>query len=97
MSFTNTYQKGIIPNTKLNTYNFNINTSYKLSDKFKVEGNLNYNRQATPNIPDVSYGPNSVIYSMTVWTGADWSVDDMHNYWQQGKEGIQSVFSRDAL
>ena len=93
MSFTNTYQKGIIPNTKLNTYNFNINTSYKLSDKFKVEGNLNYNRQATPNIPDVSYGPNSIIYSMTVWTGADWSVDDMHNYWQKGKEGIQSVFA----
>ncbi len=93
MSFTNTYQKGIIPNTKLNTYNFNINTSYKLSDKFKIEGNLNYNRQATPNIPDVSYGPNSVIYTMSVWTGADWSVDDMHNYWQPGKEGVQSLFA----
>lgn len=93
MSFTNTYQKGIIPNTKLNSYNFNINTSYKLSDKFKIEGNLNYNRQATPNIPDVSYGPNSVIYTMSVWTGADWSVDDMHNYWQPGKEGVQSLFA----
>ena len=93
MSLTNTYQKGIIPNTKLNTYNFNINTSYKLSDKFKIEGNLNYNRQTTPNIPDVTYGPNSVIYTMSVWTGADWSVDDMHNYWQPGKEGVQSLFA----
>ena len=93
MSFTNTNQKGIIPNTKLGTYNFNINTSYKLSDKFKIEGALNYNRQASPNIPDVSYGPNSVIYSVTIWTGADWNVDDMRNYWQKGKEGIQSVFA----
>jgi TonB-linked SusC/RagA family outer membrane protein len=93
MSLSNSYQRGIIPNTKLNTYNFNINTSYKLSDKFKVEGNLNYNRQATPNIPDVSYGPNSVIYSVTVWTGADWNIDDMKNYWQPGKEGIQSIFA----
>ena len=93
MSFTNTYQKGIIPNTKLNTYNFNINTSYKLSDKFKIEGNLNYNRQTTPNIPDVSYGPNSVIYTMSVWTGADWNIDDMRNYWQPGKEGVQSIFA----
>jgi TonB-linked SusC/RagA family outer membrane protein len=93
MSLTNTYQKGIIPNTKLNTYNFNINTSYNLSDKFKIEGNLNYNRQATPNIPDVVYGPNSVIYSVTVWTGADWNIDDMKNYWQPGKEGIQSIFA----
>lgn len=93
MSLTNTYQRGIIPNTKLNTYNFNINTSYNLSDKFKIEGNLNYNRQTTPNIPDVVYGPNSVIYSVTVWTGADWNIDDMKNYWQPGKEGIQSIFA----
>lgn len=93
MSLTNTYQKGIIPNTKLNTYNFNINTSYNLNDKFTIEGNLNYNRQESPNIPDVVYGPNSVIYSVTVWTGADWNIDDMKNYWQPGKEGIQSIFA----
>jgi TonB-linked SusC/RagA family outer membrane protein len=93
MSLSNTYQRGIVPNTKLNTYNFNINTSYNLSDKFKIEGNLNYNRQVSPNIPDVSYGPNSIIYSMTVWTGADWNITDMKNYWQPGKEGIQSIFA----
>ena len=93
MSLTNTYQKGIVPNTKLNTVNFNMNASYNLSSKLKIEGTLNYNRQSSPNIPDVSYGPNSIIYSMTVWTGADWNIDDMKNYWQPGKEGVQSVFA----
>ncbi len=93
MSLSNTYQKGIIPNTKLNTYNFNLNTGYNLSDKFKIEGNLNYNRQESPNIPDVVYGPNSVIYTVTVWTGADWNISDMRNYWQPGKEGVQSIFA----
>lgn len=95
MSLSNTYQRGIIPNTKLNTYNFNLNTSYDLSSKIKVEGGLNYNRQTTPNIPDVQYGPNSVIYNMTIWTGADWDVTapDIRNYWQPGKEGIQSNFA----
>jgi len=93
MSLTNTDQKGIIPNTGLNTVNFNINASYALSKKFKVDGNLNYNRQFTDNIPDVSYGPNSVIYSMTIWTGADWNIDDMKSYWQPGKEGVQSKFA----
>ncbi|MFM6944430.1 MAG: SusC/RagA family TonB-linked outer membrane protein [Bacteroidota bacterium] len=93
MSLSNTYQKGIIPNTKLNTINFNLNASYNLSSKFKIEGNLNYNRQFSPNTPDVSYGPNSVIYSVTVWTGADWNIDDMRDYWQKGKEGVQSKFA----
>ena len=93
MSLSNTYQRGIIPNTKLNTINFNLNASYNLSSKFKIEGNLNYNRQFSPNTPDVSYGPNSVIYSVTVWTGADWNIDDMRDYWQKGKEGVQSKFA----
>jgi len=93
MSISNTNQKGIIPNTKLNTINFNLNATYNLSSKFKIDGSLNYNRQFSPNTPDVSYGPNSVIYSVTVWTGADWNIDDMRDYWQKGKEGIQSKFA----
>jgi len=93
MSLSNTNQQGIIPNTKLNTINFNLNASYNLSSKFKIDGSLNYNRQISPNIPDVVYGPNSVIYSLTVWTGADWNVDDMKSYWQPGKEGVQSKFA----
>lgn len=87
------YQKGIVPNTKLNMTNFNITTDYSFSDKLKFESSLQYNRQYTPNIPDVNYGPNSIIYNMTLWAGADWNVDDMRNYWQKGKEGIQQIYA----
>ena len=93
MSLSHTYQQGIVPNTKLNTVNFNINTGYNLSDKLKIEGNLNYNRQFSPNFPDVVYGPNSVIYNLTIWTGADYDVNQLRNYWQPGKEGVQSIFA----
>ncbi len=94
MSVSETHQTGITPNTKLNSVNFNIITSYNITDKFKVEGNLNYNRQFTPNIPDAVYGPNSIIYNIDIWTGADWNVLDPNivNYWQPGKVGIQSNF-----
>jgi TonB-linked SusC/RagA family outer membrane protein len=87
------YQKGIVPNTKLNMTNFNITSDYQFSDKLKFESSLQYNRQYTPNIPDVNYGPNSIIYNMTLWAGADWNVDDMRNYWQKGKEGIQQIYA----
>jgi len=92
-SMSHTYQKGLEPNTQLNITNFNINTGYRFSDKLKLDAQLNYNRQYTPNFPDVQYGPNSMIYNITVWTGADWSMDDMRNYWQPGKEGVQSIFA----
>jgi TonB-linked SusC/RagA family outer membrane protein len=91
-SVTNTYQRGIVPNSTLNTTNFNLYASNQLSDKFKIEGNINYNRQYSPNVPDVNYGPNSIIYDIDVWTGADWNIDQMRNYWQPGEVGLKSIF-----
>jgi TonB-linked SusC/RagA family outer membrane protein len=92
-SVSNIYQKGIVPNTKLNITNFNITADYKFSERWKFESGLQYNRQYSPNIPDVNYGPNSIIYNMIFWAGADWNVDDMRNYWQPGKEGIQQIYA----
>ena len=94
MSTSYGHQTGITPNTEVNTVNFNVFGSYDVTDKFKIEGNINYNRQFTPNIPDAVYGPNSNIYTIDIWTGADWNVRDPNiiNYWQPGKEGIQSNF-----
>lgn len=92
-SMTHTYQKAIVPNMKLNIGNFNIAGGYNFSDKIRLESYLNYNRQTSPNFPDVNYGPNSLIYNIIIWGGADWNIDDMRNYWQPGKEGVQSIYA----
>jgi TonB-dependent SusC/RagA subfamily outer membrane receptor len=92
-STTYAYQQGIVPNTQLSSNNFNITAGIDLSDKVRFESNINYNHQYTDNIPDVQYGPNSLVYNMLIWGGADWSVDDMKDYWQEGKEGIQQIYA----
>ena len=79
-SYTHSYQKGIVPNTELNSDNFNMSTGFDFSDKLRFESNINYNRQYTPNVPDVQYGPNSMIYNIIIWGAADWSMDDMKDY-----------------
>lgn len=88
-----TYQRGLVPNTDLNTTNFNLASTLKFSPKLTLDANINFNKQYTENIPDVNYGPNSIIYNITIWGGADWNIDDMHNYWQPGKEGVQSLYA----
>ena len=93
ISGSNTYQKGLVPNTKLNIVNFNMVTDYAFSSKLKFSSGLQYNRQNSPNYPDINYGPNSIIYNMIFWGAADWNIDDMKNYWQSGKEGIQQVYA----
>lgn len=92
-SLSHTYQRGIVPNTQLNGFNFNTSLGHNFSDKLRFEANVNFNRQFTPNVPDVNYGPNSLIYNIILWGGADWSIDDMRNYWQPGKEGVQQIYA----
>ncbi|HTE32047.1 MAG TPA: SusC/RagA family TonB-linked outer membrane protein, partial [Chryseolinea sp.] len=94
-SVSHSYQQSIIPNTDLNISNFNLYGSFNASKRLKIEGNLNYNRQFTDNFPDVDYGPNSLIYNVAIWTGADWDVmaPDIRGKWQEGKVGTQSVFA----
>jgi TonB-linked SusC/RagA family outer membrane protein len=87
------YQKGLVPNSQLNSNNFNLSAGFDFSPKIRFETNINYNKQYTDNFPDVNYGPNSLIYNVTLWGGADWSMDDMKNYWQKGKEGIQQIYA----
>jgi TonB-linked SusC/RagA family outer membrane protein len=88
-SVSQSIQQGIVPNTDLKITNFNITSGYNFTPKLRIESNINYNRQYTNNVPDVNYGPNSIIYNIDVWAGADWDIDDLKNYWQPGKEGVQ--------
>ena len=93
-SLGNTYQQGIVPNTKLNNGNFTASLTERFNKKLSLTSYFNYSRQSTPNIPDVSYGPNSIIYNIILWSAADWSVNDpnIRNYWQPGKAGIQQNY-----
>lgn len=88
-----TYQRAIVPNMSLNTTNFNITAGYELTDNLKISAAVNYSRQYSPNFPDVNYGPNSMIYNVVIWAGADWSMKDMRNYWQPGKTGLQQIYA----
>ncbi len=91
-SFGNTYQRGIVPNTELNNANFTGSIVQRFNDKLSLTAYINYSRQSTPNLPDVVYGPNSMIYNIIIWGGADWAMSDMRNYWQAGKTGIQQKY-----
>jgi len=89
------HQDSYIPEQYLDIANANMYASFNPSPRWKFEGNINFNRQTTDNFPDVQYGPNSLIYNLAIWTGADWDVNapDIKAIWQPGKEGIQQQFA----
>ena len=85
-------RQGIIPNTQLNNFNFAGSIVERFNPKFTATTYINYSRQSSPNVPDVTYGPNSIIYNIILWGGADWSMSDMKNLWQTGKTGLQQNY-----
>ncbi|MRG47308.1 SusC/RagA family TonB-linked outer membrane protein [Chitinophaga sp. SYP-B3965] len=94
LSITQTYQKGTVPNSQIASTNFNVTGGLDVSKKVRFETNINYNKQYTKNYPTLGYGPQSLIYLITVWGGTDYDIRDLRNYWKPGKEGIE-VYNRE--
>jgi len=95
LSVSQQHQTSYIPSQYLDIANVNLYASFNPTPKLKFEGNVDFNRQSTDNFPDVQYGPNSIIYNIAIWTGADWNINapDIQAIWQPGKVGVQSQFA----
>lgn len=93
-SVSQQHQNSYIPSQYLDVANVNFYASFNPTSRLKFEGSVDFNRQSTDDFPDVQYGPNSIIYNMAIWTGADWDVNapDIKGIWQPGKVGTQQVF-----
>ncbi|MFY0252535.1 SusC/RagA family TonB-linked outer membrane protein [Chitinophaga sp. 30R24] len=90
ISMSNMNQKGMNPNTKLHTYALALNAGYKITDKLKVEASANINKQYSPNLPDVNYGPNSYIYMFQVYGSADYDINDLKDIYK-GPQGVPNL------
>jgi len=90
ISISNMDQKGMSPNTKLNSYTLAVNGGYNVSKKLRLEASINMNKQYSPNIPDVNYGPNSYIYMFKVYGSSDYDIDDLKDIYK-GPQGVQNL------
>ena len=95
LSVSNSYQKGMVPNTGLNVTNLNLSNGIDFTSRLRFEGNLNVSLQNSPNIPQTSSGPESETYIFQVYGSSSWSVKDMRDYYQgpQGIPGVQQYYA----
>ena len=95
MSVSNNYQKGMVPNTRLNITNFNLSTNVNFTERLKFDGSMNMSLQNSPNIPQSSSGPESETYIFQVYGSSSWSVKDMRDYYKgpQGVPGVQQYYA----
>lgn len=90
ISLSNMNQKGMAPNTKLHSYTLAVNAGYNITDKLRAEVSANLNKQYSPNIPDVNYGPNSYIYMFKVYGSSDYNINDLKDVYK-GPMGVPGL------
>lgn len=89
ISLTHFYQKGQVPNTQLNSSTVSMAGSLKITDRFRIEATMSFNKQFSPNYPETGYGPDNLFYNILLWMGPEVDINDMRNYWVTGKENIE--------
>ncbi len=88
LSYTNHDQTGIVPNTDLRRNTVSLNGGLNITDKIRVNTVVNYIRTDSDQRPVVSYGNESVVYTM-LWEGRQVRTPLHEDYWFEGLEGIQ--------
>ncbi len=91
ISLSHLYQKGQVPNTKLNSTTLSLAGKLKLNSKLDAEATLSYNRQYSPNYPNSGYSPDNYLYNIVLWMGPDVDIRDMRSYWKPGREGLEQL------
>ena len=87
LSYSNTSNKGIIPNTDLYKNTLNLNSSLQVNTKFSISTNIDLSRNNSNNraAGDRGANPLQAVYSISPHI----DVRDLRDYWMPGQEGLQ--------
>ncbi|WP_419213961.1 SusC/RagA family TonB-linked outer membrane protein [Maribacter sp. X9] len=88
LSFQNLDQEGTLPNTDLKRNTLSFTGSLNVSNKVKVNANINYVKTDSDNRPATGYGTESIMY-LFIWYGRQLNTNNLRDYWQPGLEGRQ--------
>lgn len=87
-AYTNFRNQGILPKTDLMRDGLSLSLDRQLTDKLRFDLFSNYVNSRSNNRPNLGYGYENVMYGFN-WTGRNFNIASLRDYWQAGQEGIQ--------
>ncbi|KXX70597.1 SusC/RagA family TonB-linked outer membrane protein [Flammeovirga sp. SJP92] len=72
-------QKGMVPNTGLNTYSASMAIGHKITEKLRFDAKATYSHRGADNLPSQGYDGNNVMQQF-VWFGRQVDVAGLQNY-----------------
>ncbi len=92
LSYGNSYNEGIVPNTDLTRNTVNVSTSYDLSEKLKISLNGSYISSNSDNLPVAGYGNQGIMYTL-LWNYNNVDLDWLKDYWIEENVQQRQLFS----
>lgn len=86
--YTNFRNQGILSNTDLMRDGLSISLDRQITDRLRFDLFSNYVNSRSNNRPNLGYGYENVMYGFN-WTGRNFNIASLRDYWQAGQEGIQ--------
>lgn len=86
--YINFRNQGILPNTDLKRDGLSLSLDRQLTDRLRFDLFSNYVNSRSNNRPGLGYGYENVMYGFN-WTGRNFNIASLRDYWQAGQEGIQ--------
>lgn len=84
--------KGQYPNSQYDKYTYNIGGEIK-ANKFVLSSSIAFNKQVSPNIGFSGYTSYDPMYSLLVWSAADYDVRDYKDYWLVPNESQNNSYT----
>jgi len=92
-SYTNLYNRGIVPNSNLKRNTFQASVGRRFFDeKLSVRANAMYVNAASDNVPNAGYDESSSVMYGWLWYPRQVEIDDLRQYWEPGLEGVQQRY-----
>lgn len=91
MSYSNLYNKGILPNTDLKRNSISFGGNQNLNSHLSVNYFINYIRSGSDNRPNIGYGSESVMYTFFGVYGMPINIDInalKNKQWQTGQDQV---------
>lgn len=88
-SYTNTSQRGIVPNTDLKRNAIGLNTGYAITPKLKVDVNMNYVNSGSDNRASYGAKNDDAIMKIFLFMPRNVDVNSLRDYWADGPQRTQ--------
>jgi TonB-linked SusC/RagA family outer membrane protein len=80
LSYTNTDQTGVIPNSSLKRNNVSINASTELTDRLTLSANINISTTKGKGRPKFGYSDDNVAWGFNQWFQRQLNIDRLRDY-----------------